>query len=527
MPQVTIIPATRKYQNGQAQAAVRKKRVAAYARVSTGSEEQETSYEAQINYYTNYIQSRSDWEFVKMYSDKAVTGTSTKKRIGFQEMIKDALEGKIDLIITKSVSRFSRNTVDSLVTIRKLKEKGIEVYFEKENIYTLDSKGEVLLTIMSSLAQDESRSISDNVTWGRRRAYAEGKIYMPYNQFLGYRRGENNLPEIVEEEAIIVRRIYREYLEGKTAYTIARGLKEDGILTPSKKSTDWRGTTIESILRNEKYKGSAILQKTFVVDFLTKKQKKNEGEVPQYYVEKSHPWIVTPEEFEIVQNEIERRKSLGPKYSGNTIFAARVICADCGCFYGPKVWHSTDKYKKVIYRCNNKYNDKKCTTPTITEEMIKAGFVRAVNRMLLNREKILEDCRTIQGYLTNTDEIDAQIKEKKAEESVVAELLRKMVDQSAHSAVIEDDYWEKYKGLEERYERLGAEITKLTEERTEKRRKADVIGAFMFELKEREDAIEEFDARMWTMMIDSVLVRGDKTLVYQFRNGVSMEEKVR
>lgn len=218
---------------------------------------------------------------------------NTKHRDGFNRMIRDALAGKIDLIVTKSVSRFARNTVDSLTTIRKLKEAGCECYFQKENIMTFDSKGELLITIMSSLAQEESRSISENVTWGQRKRFSDGKVNIPYGQFLGYRKGADGLPEIVPEEAEIVRRIYRLFLSGKSTNAIATILTDDGIPTPGKK-TVWQRTAVESILRNEKYKGSALLQKSFTVDFLTKKTKINGGEVPQYYVENNHPAIIEP-----------------------------------------------------------------------------------------------------------------------------------------------------------------------------------------------------------------------------------------
>lgn len=247
---VTIIPPTINPLTHISMAATRKRRVAGYARVSTDSDEQFTSYEAQIDYYTQYIQRNSEWAFVKVYTDEGISGTSTKNRTGFNEMIDDAMSGKIDLIVTKSVSRFARNTVDSLVTIRKLKEKGVEVYFEKENIYTFDSKGELLLTIMSSLAQEESRSISENVTWGQRKRFADGKVNLPYKQFLGYRKGADGLPEIVPEEAAIVRRIYARFMEGLTPHTIAKEMTADGIPTPSGKQC-WQTSTVESILQTK------------------------------------------------------------------------------------------------------------------------------------------------------------------------------------------------------------------------------------------------------------------------------------
>lgn len=211
---VRVIPATISRTTSEPIASSAKRKVAAYARVSTDLEEQQTSYEAQVSYYTDYIKSREDWDFVKVYTDEGVTGTSTKYREGFQEMVGDALSGKIDLIVTKSVSRFARNTVDSLTTIRELKEHGTEVYFEKENIWTFDSKGELLLTIMSSLAQEESRSISENVRWGQRKKAADGKYTLAYAHFLGYDKGEDGKPVINTDQAVVVQEIYSRFLEG-------------------------------------------------------------------------------------------------------------------------------------------------------------------------------------------------------------------------------------------------------------------------------------------------------------------------
>jgi len=224
---VTIIPATVNLFTNNLKISKNKKKVAAYARVSTDNEEQISSYEAQVDYYTRYIKSKNDWEFIEVYTDERISATNTKKRDGFNRMIKDALEKKIDLIVTKSVSRFARNTVDTLTTVRKLKEKGVEIYFEKENIYTLDSKGELLITIMSSLAQEESRSISENVKWGQRKRFADGKVSLPYKQFLGYEKGEDGFPKLIEEEAKTVKLIYILFLEGKTMSAIAKYLTNE------------------------------------------------------------------------------------------------------------------------------------------------------------------------------------------------------------------------------------------------------------------------------------------------------------
>lgn len=246
-------------------------RVAAYARVSTGHEDQQSSLEAQREYYTKLISERPGWNFVRIYVDDGISALGTKRREGFNQMIEDCLAGRLDLILTKSISRFARNTVDSVTTIRKLKEKGIGVYFEKENIYSLDSKGEFLLTVMSSLAQEESRSISENVTWGQRKRMADGKASLAYSRFLGYDQGEEKFEMVInEEQAVTVRRIYFMFLQGYTSHSIGRILTDEGIPTPAGYDK-WYARTIQSILQNEKYKGDALLQKYFTVDFLTKK----------------------------------------------------------------------------------------------------------------------------------------------------------------------------------------------------------------------------------------------------------------
>ena len=251
---VKTIPATLKPFTSSPIGENRKRRVAAYARVSTDHDEQFTSYEAQIDYYTKYIEARSDWDFVKVYTDEGITGTSTKHREGFKQMVADALDGKIDLIVTKSVSRFARNTFDSLTTIRELKEHSVECYFEKENIWTFDGKGELLITIMSSLAQEESRSISENCTWGQRKRFADGKVTVPFKRFLGYDRGPNGELVVNEEQAKLVKRIYRMFMEGTTPYGIATKLTEENIPSPSGKQK-WHAGTVKAILSNEKIQG--------------------------------------------------------------------------------------------------------------------------------------------------------------------------------------------------------------------------------------------------------------------------------
>lgn len=395
---VTAIPATVNPLTANSIETAKRRRAAAYARVSTDHEDQLTSYAAQVEYYTEYIQSREDLEFVGVYTDEGISGTSTAHREGFKRMVADALEGKIDLIITKSVSRFARNTVDSLSTIRLLKEHKVECYFEKENIRTFDSKGELLLTIMASLAQEESRSISENCVWGQRKRFADGKVTVPFSRFLGYDRGADGNLVVNEKEAEIVRRIYDLFLQGETPYGIAKLLTEECVPTPGGKEK-WGYGVVQSILTNEKYKGDALLQKVFTVDYLTKKKKLNEGEVPQYYVEGNHEAIISAEVFEMVQAEFDRRRDLKEK-RGSDIFSARLVCGDCGGFFNSKVWHSTNKYRRVIWQCGCKYdNDPKCTSPHLVEEEIRLIFVKAVNGLIADGELKREPLTEFDGEL--------------------------------------------------------------------------------------------------------------------------------
>lgn len=405
---VTSIPATLTRFTAAPINQQKKRRVAGYARVSTDHDDQFTSYAAQVDYYTNYIKGRNDWEFVEVYTDEGITGTSTKHREGFKQMIADALDGKIDLIVTKSVSRFARNTVDSLTTIRQLKEAGVEVYFEKENIWTLDGKGELLLTIMSSLAQEESRSISENCTWGQRKRFADGKISVPFQRFLGYDRGADGNLVVNREQAVIVKRIYSLFLQGMTYHGIADTLTKDGIPTPGGKKK-WSISTVKSILSNEKYKGDALLQKSYTVDFLTKKTKVNKGEIPQYYVEDNHEAIIDPEVFEMVQREMAKRGK-GKKYhSGVHAFSTKIKCGECGSWYGSKVWHSNSKYRKTIWQCNHKFDgDCRCQTPHLTDEEIQLYFLSAVNKLLATKTAVIANGREMPALLFDTTELEAE-----------------------------------------------------------------------------------------------------------------------
>lgn len=372
---VTIIEPISQKVDAESTTAPDKLRVAAYARVSTEQDEQQSSYEAQVDFYTRYIQSNPNWEFVSVFADEGITGTNTKKRDGFNLMIQKALNGEIDLILTKSISRFARNTVDTLQTVRELKAAGVEVIFEKENLHTFDPKCEVMLTIMSSLAQEESRSISENVRWGKQKNMRDGKVTMAYSHFLGYRKGKDGRPEIVEEEAEIVRQIYSMFLSGKTIRHIAEHLTLQGIPTPSGK-VKWSVSTVKSILTNEKYKGDALLQKTYTVDYLTKEVRKNDGAMAQYLVENSHEPIIEPEVFDMVQEKLAKQALYHTKLRDNSVFSNKILCPECGGFYGHKVWHNyanTERYD--VWYCNHKYSKtKRCQSTVVRESQIKAAF---------------------------------------------------------------------------------------------------------------------------------------------------------
>ena len=529
MANIRMIPAT-KQQYGSAAVSsplTAKRRAGAYARVSTDKDEQENSFQAQVDYYTRYIQEHPDWEFVEIYTDEGISGCNTKKRDGFKRMVADGLAGRFDLLITKSVSRFARNTVDSLTTVRKFKENGIEIFFEKEQIWTFDGKGELLITIMSSLAQEESRSISENVTWGQRKRFADGKVSMPYAQFLGYEKGEDGTPKVVEKEAEIVRLIFRLFIEGKTPSAIARLLMSHKIPSPAGKPT-WQVATVRSILQNEKFKGDALLQKKFTVDFLTKKQKVNEGEVPQFYVEGSHPYIIEPDEFATVQAELARRNALGRPMRCNSPFSAKIVCGDCGGFYGSKVWGSRKddkRYRRVIWQCNDKYKGKhKCTTPHVTEDEIKQKFLIAWNSISANLEALIADCKAAKTVLCDCTAIDTELSERQREIEVVSELSRKAIFEAAHPTVDRTaGSNERNNGYLERLRAATEQIAELEKMKSQRQNKARIIGAFIRNLTAGPLTLDEFDEKLWAAAIERIMVMADGRLIFRFREGTEVE----
>ncbi len=538
-----MIPPRARALPGMPTISVRPKRVAAYARVSTNSEEQLTSYEAQVKHYTEYIKCREhtdNWQFVSVYTDKGTTGTSTAKREGFNRMMQDALAGKIDLIITKSVSRFARNTVNTLTAIRGLKEHGVEVYFEEQNIYTLDGKGELLLTIMSSIAQEESRNISENVTWGIRKRFADGKVSMPYKCFMGYRRGEDGIPEVVEAEAQIVRGIFRRFLEGATSTMIAKELNEDDVPCPAcksrlgenkiesekadRKKARWSASTVESILTNEKYKGDAILQKTYCTDYIQKTFVVNDGsEIPKYYAQNSHPAIVSAEMFDLTQMELEWRRSLKGSYSGKSCFASRIVCGDCGAFYGSKVWHSTDEYRRTIWRCNNKYEgDKKCSTPHVTQEELEKAFVDVMQKVIAEKDAIFTVCREVLDEVLDTSDLDRIATRLQDQALGMAERVRKLVEENARVRKDQEEYQREYDALAVEHEKLSEKIRSVEAQKKDKADRRRKIEIFLRMLEEQTECIG-FDPYTFAALVDRVVVGKHRKLVFIFRNGMKYE----
>ena len=518
---VTAIPARVQRYATEHMLQTNRPRVAAYARVSTDQEEQETSFEAQCDYYSKLIRGNPAWEYAGLYTDDGVSATSTARREGFNRLIADALDGKIDRIITKSVSRFARNTVDSLTTIRRLKEKGVGVTFEKENIDTLDSKGELMITIMSSLAQEESRSISENVTWGWRKRIADGKVSMTYGNFLGYERGADGTPVVDEAQARIVRQIYGMFLDGQTPSSIAATLTQQGVPTPTGRA-NWQNSTVKSILTNEKYKGDALLQKTITVDFLSKAHKVNEGEAPQFFVENSHPAIISREVYDLVQLELQRRGKRGRHTSAKSIFSDRLICGKCGATFGSKVWHSTDPYRKVIWRCNRKYSrkDTKCPNRHLNEEKIKELFVIAVNQLVTQRSRILATYDEILAGLTDTAALEADLQRLELEKDGVLQRITDLIHENATTKMDQGEYNRRYDALETQRIAISEKQKRIKEKMSDKLFRKRKLEMFMSELKSAE-RLMSFDEQLFIRTVEQITVFPNK-LVFVFKDGTEI-----
>lgn len=399
---VHIIPATRKITDPRS-SHHGKQRVAAYCRVSTNNKEQINSYEAQKVYYTQKIEENPDWELAGIFADKGLSGTSLKKRDNFNKMIAACKRGRIDTILTKSLSRFARNTVDCLETVRMLRARGIGVIFEKENINTLTESNEFLITLFSGFAQAESESLSGNIARGKMMSMQAGNVPFQYKKLLGYREGEDGKPEIDPEEAKMVRRIYRRYLDGCSLSQIQRELEADHVPT-ARGIQRWSYQVIHNILTNERYIGDALLGKTYVLDCISKEVRKNNGERPQYYVENNHPAIIPREWFQRVKEEMTRRASkrkvmqrhgkteLG-KYSAKYALSELLVCGECGTPYKRCTWARNGK-KRIVWRCVSRleFGTKYChSSPTLDEEKLHQAILEALNEFAQADSEVKED----------------------------------------------------------------------------------------------------------------------------------------
>ena len=526
---VRVIPAT-KTQGAIYSTHDGKKRVAAYCRVSTDSEEQLNSYEAQKSYYTQKIADSPDWEMAGIYADEGISGTSMKKRTEFKKMITACKRGRIDLIITKSLSRFARNTVDCLETVRLLKANGIGVYFEKENINTLTESSEFLITLFSGFAQAESESLSKNVAWGWRKSAEAGNVYFQYTRMLGYRKGTDGQPEIVPEEAKIIRRIYRRYLAGCSLGQIKQELEQDNIPT-AQKVERWSSAVIHNILTNEKYMGDALLQKTYITDCISKKVKKNMGERPMYYVENNHPAIIPRETFDQVQKEMTRRSSkrkvlqksgkteLG-KYSGKYALTELLVCGECGSPYKRVTWARNGK-KRIVWRCVSRleFGTKYChNSPTLDESRLHNAILAAMNEYAAIRQEVCPDVlamveeakRAMSQAGAMLLELKKRMDEVSQEQSdVLDRLLANMADAELNARM---------KALTDEKEALKAQILKVQQKEVSMAEQAAKRQQMWDSLKECSAGYTEFDDEFVRQIIRKITVEDAETIHVHFRD---------
>lgn len=379
-----------------------------------------------------------------------------------------------------------------------------------------------MLTIMSSLAQEESRSISENVRWGMQKSMQDGNISLPYKRFLGYKKGDDGRPEIVPEEAEVVRDIYRMFLDGKTIRTIADELTRRGIKTPGDKD-NWAVSTIKSILSNEKYKGDALRQKTYTVDYLSKTVRKNNGEVKQYYVSNSHDAIVDEDTFNLVQAELARRSKFKSALRDNSVFSTKIICGECGYFYGRKTLHSTsEKHRKVVWYCNRRYDgEEKCSTPSISEPDIEKYYLIALKRLLSDKESHIADCNT----KLNNESALAQLKEDRFQAEITLETLmtdiQALVQENARKSQDQQKYREKFNKLVERIDKQKALIADLKAEELKMVGMREKLNRFI-EALARCEGVMEFTEQDWGDLVECVVVKPD-TLTFEFKDNSKIE----
>ena len=516
----------------------RQKRVAAYCRVSTDSEEQLVSYTNQKKVYTEMIASRKDWCFAGLFADEGKSGTRADKRPEFNKMINDCLAGKIDYIITKSVSRFARNTVDCLDYVRMLKSKGIGVYFEEQQIDTLKTDSELYLVIYAGFAQSESESISKNITWSVRKKFEEGTPVFMYKRFLGYKKGADGEPEVVPSEAAIVERIFNLYLAGETVDKISKMMQAENYDIPDKTISFSKGM-IMNMLSNERYCGDAILQKSVTVDCIEKKRKKNTGEAPMYYVQNNHPAIIDRVTFNKVQEELARRKTKTPGSAKSSITSTGkysryaltdvLICGNCGTRYRRVTW-SRNGTKRIVWRCISRldYGKKYCSdSPTIMEDKLQEAIVRAVNKF--NEQdnatyKALMRATISEALGLNGDPEEVDMLERKIE--ALNNKMLALVNESVSSGDGIEAHESEFMTLSQETELLKQRIAAIQESTAKDNGEQNRLEQIQAIIAERESKCMEYDDSIVRQMVECIKVYPSGKLEIIFGGGYLVEESV-
>ena len=512
------------------------KRVAAYCRVSTDSEEQLTSYQNQVRVYTEMIAANKEWEFAGLYADEGISGTRADKRPEFQRMIRDCHNGKIDYIITKSVSRFARNTVECLEYVRSLKAQGIGIFFEEQNIDTLKNESELYLVIYAGFAQSESESISKHITWTYRKKFEEGKVSFQYKNFLGYRKGADSQPEVVPEEAAIVERIYEMFLAGQPVKVIAQTLQAEKIEILGK-NLSFSKNMIMNILRNEKYCGDCILQKTVTVDCISKTRKVNQGEAPMYIVENNHPAIISREVFNRAQEELIRRQALQAKSDKTSITATGkyskyaltevLQCAECGSRYRRVTWTAHGR-KKIVWRCISRldYGTKHCKDSiTVEEEALHGAVVRALNRFHAEDESTYLTLMKATigeaiGINGGSEEIDLLTRRIDTLNKRMLDLVNETVAAGKDVESSEDEF----KGISDQIEQLNRRIAAIQENVHKDGSRQARLEEIQSIIAKRSANETQYDDSIVRQMIECIKVHSDGRLTIIFGGGYEIEE---
>ena len=531
---VTVIPARKITADNTDQ--YHQLRVAAYCRVSTEMEEQQNSFKVQVEYYTNLINSKKEWTLAGIFADEGISGTQTKKRVEFNRMIRQCKQKKIDLILTKSISRFARNTVDCLEYVRQLKELGIGVLFEKENINTLTMSSEFMISLYSSFAQAESESISKNISLGNQMAFRQGKVRYQYKNWLGYRKGADGKPEIVPEEAEIIKMIYSLFLDGASLKGIADKMNQDTIRTPSGNGA-WFSPLVKRILTNEKYIGDALLQKTYTVDCITHKKVINHGEKPKYLVTDCHPAIIDRDTFNLVQQEFARRTSKRKatttgvsahgKYSSKHALTELMVCGECGTPYRRAVWHQRGVEYRV-WRCVNRleHGVRFChNSPTIREEPLHRAIVQAINDFYGSSQDISNLLKSsVESTLANIGQTETQRIEHRLKE--IDNARNDMIGMIASGTCNEDDLDEEFAKLFAEEQKLDEKLTVLKAQYNNTSGNRMKIKHALAEIDNTTFELDHYDNVLVRKLIECVKVVSKTEILITFKGGFEVSAEV-